>query len=660
MELNQQDVLAATTRLAAELAGLEACDPALGPADRHRYVRAVLEDGIDELARADDARFDHVADCLLLAGQNMQDARLAALDGRVGTLEHPEPPTLPHLATDTAIMLGVELAIVLGAEVGVPALIALAAARVRSRTTRQLTAVPAEPLATLAATAADRREVVAGLRSVTAGTPGGATEFAEENARQQLADADQRLRIGLVAAMTGAESVEAVTETLDRLAAPTSPELTELLGGVAARTTVQRVAENGAVNVTARLHAAGAPPAPAARSPFLSSTYAGAVLAEIRRDQEEAAREWRRLRFAVRAVPDRHLTLSPLVHELCLRIQLFTPHPFVETGLATRREALVLGFETLLWLGWLRHAGALGAEPVAAFDVDRTWGPSPEAGMVFGTRHAESVTRDVAPGGSLVYRTSGTDYPGIARLADEGLATFLYFRYAGPWFTAHPRTAPAPLEFTPARYEQVAAMPGSTPLGFDNLDRSDRLAEMKLLVITFFRLLDAAPGGRLGGSAAQPSRDVLAALVEGREPLAAHLASLPTLQPPPPGPQAPPPVVVPGPDLTDPRAVAETAVLLLGQLVTELELAVVGQLGPVLTDDSAEAQAGRVAAADLAESIEALTTAVGQQRELVDRLAAGHPDLLARARAYDPRIARLQAARPVLGWQLDEPFLPAN
>jgi hypothetical protein len=89
MTLDPKDLTAATAALTAELAGVDACKPDWTLADQARYVRVLIEDGIDELARNDDAHYDYVADCVLLAGQNMQDARLQLIEERLDAVENP-------------------------------------------------------------------------------------------------------------------------------------------------------------------------------------------------------------------------------------------------------------------------------------------------------------------------------------------------------------------------------------------------------------------------------------------------------------------------------------------------------------------------------------------------------------------------------------------
>jgi hypothetical protein len=387
------------------------------------------------------------------------------------------------------------------------------------------------------------------------------------------------------------------------------------------------------------------------------------MLSQVRQEQEMAARDWRLLRFAVRCLPDAALLGSPFAQELCLRIRLFTVDPVVEGGLVDSREALVLGMETQLWLAWLRHIDALGVVMTGDFPAVRQRGPEIAPGMVFEDKHVHEAKLLFVGLGVATYGCRGALYPGIRRLTD-GLAEFLYLRYAHPYFLAHPDDAPSPLTFDPVRYEEVPDLPPQSPLGLTDIDRADRVGEMKLLVIAFFQMIDTAPDTEIGGSDAKPARDVLRALLDAPDPLAAYLKALPETSEPdrPPDEPAPEPVTDPAlaaPGVVaDPRLMAEVSVQLLGTLVTDLEVAILTDGGPASFDDSAEGQAERVAALDLAARIEALLEAVPLQQKVAEGLAAQFPDLLDRVRAYGPRVIQLADAWSRSGWQYDESFTP--
>ena len=127
------------TAVARFLAGVDALG--WNEPDRVRYVRTFLEDGIDALARAEDARFDFLAHCAQLASDNMQDARLHVADERLAELENPDSDaSVEAFFVELAIILALELAVVATATIAIPALIAFVAAGARTRAVRKVVA----------------------------------------------------------------------------------------------------------------------------------------------------------------------------------------------------------------------------------------------------------------------------------------------------------------------------------------------------------------------------------------------------------------------------------------------------------------------------------------------------------------------------------------
>ncbi|GAA1860907.1 hypothetical protein [Asanoa iriomotensis] len=84
-----EEVNAAVTSAIRQLRMIDACRDVWTEADQSRYIRVLLEDWIDELARADEAQCDFMAECAFLACENMQDARLGILEERVDRAENP-------------------------------------------------------------------------------------------------------------------------------------------------------------------------------------------------------------------------------------------------------------------------------------------------------------------------------------------------------------------------------------------------------------------------------------------------------------------------------------------------------------------------------------------------------------------------------------------
>jgi autotransporter adhesin len=131
------------------------------------------------------------------------------------------------------------------------------------------------------------------MRDLARRTPGGVTQLAEHDALLELATARQKLRVAEAAAATGDSVLTRVEAAM--ASTPASPDLATFLTGVVKHTTVNRVAENGTVNLTALLKAAALPPATAggARSRiFLGSLVAGGMLSQVRQEVVGFALRW--------------------------------------------------------------------------------------------------------------------------------------------------------------------------------------------------------------------------------------------------------------------------------------------------------------------------------------------------------------------------------
>ena len=124
----------------------------------------------------------------------------------------------------------------------------------------------------------------------------------------------------------------------------------------------------------------------------------------------------------------------------------------------------------------------------------------------------QPIEDDGAPS-PLSASADGISYPGLLKIND-GQAEYLYGRFAHGFFTLDPDAAPPPLEFKPARYAEVASLPATELAGLiPNRDRERRVAEMKLLVIEFFRIFSENPAA-IGGAGGQEAREILRPLLE--------------------------------------------------------------------------------------------------------------------------------------------------
>ena len=96
-----------TAHIKSLLAAVQACAPEWPEAHQTAYLRLFLETGLDELERAEGDYYDFLATCVHLAGENMQDARLWALESQLAELQNP-PVSLEALLLDAAILLAGE------------------------------------------------------------------------------------------------------------------------------------------------------------------------------------------------------------------------------------------------------------------------------------------------------------------------------------------------------------------------------------------------------------------------------------------------------------------------------------------------------------------------------------------------------------------------
>jgi hypothetical protein len=629
--------------IARHLAAIDALGLEWSSADQIRYVRTALEHGIDALQRADDARFDFLADCAMLAGQNMQDARLHFTDERLRRLENPESDaTVGSFFLELGIILALELVVVATATYAVPALIAFAAAGARSQAVRSLTdvasvgagleravaqrAATSKALDALATVVADREAV---LLQVSAQNRWNALPTQE--AMQSLGLAQREYAVGLAAHESSLTLVEAVHAAIDAAAGSVPPSLTsaqlqELLDGALANTTVGRVAEQIATDDVVR-ELLSAPQGEATGAPgmFQTSELVGRFLESNERARAEAADQWAELRFHIRVLPDAAFVASEITQQLLWSLHADPPPP---GGPGPRPDSadgqtLVRGMEVVLWLAWMRQIQALGQRFITTSPTPVT--PLPHEGRVWMDMFVTSIRGVVGFGGAATF-VDGIRYPGLVALADDH-AQYLYGQFAREFFVRTPDACPAPLEFDAARYDTVDTLP-------EGQERTDRLAEMKLLTIVFFQTLEADPAaiGSGGDPLVDRARETLRMLL-GLEPehdiVAEFLASQP-------------PISVPDAELPEQTRVSEPAedalaaynaervarddLTKLATMITDLDL-LISQF-PSEPIDSSAGLVERFAAEDLKQAIADKQQAVATQYETFVEHAAGQPALV--------------------------------
>jgi hypothetical protein len=630
-------------------------------ADQIRYVRTFLEEGIDALARAEEARFDFLADCAMLASHNMQDARLHVTDERLAKLENPDgDATAGGFFVELGVILALELVVVATATYAVPALIGFAAAAARTRALRRLT----DPLSQSVEGAVTQRQAASEslkkLRDAIADKEAELLRVGRDHpwyhapvtdAVQALRQAEHDYRVGEVA-HASETLLKAVSAVLDAAAGAVPPNLTsaglqKMLDGTLANATVGRVAEQVATDdVVRKLLAATPEAASAAPALFQTSTLVGRFLEDNARARADAAREWAAMRFHIRVLPDASLVASDIAQKLLWAVIADPPPPGGPgpgPGSADA-EMIVRGMEVVLWLAWMRQTQALGQRFVSEVPVPGLGG---YAGGVRGDvfiaslRLADGTQVPVGKRSPLPGLAHGFRYPGLLALAD-GHAQYLYGQFAREFFVRVPGECPAPLEFDAARYDSVDALP-------DGQERTDRIAEMKLLTIVFFQTLEADP--TKVGSGAHPlvdeARETLRTLLDvGKEQdtFAEFLASQPKTSEP----DAPLPYET---TLLDPvqevlvalvaERVARDDAVKLATMVTDLDLLISqAPSGPV--DDAEAGLVERFAAEDLRQRIQDQQAAVEVQYDTFLEHAAGQTELVDDVNAaYEARIRLL-------------------
>ena len=628
--------------------------------DQIRFVRVFVEEGIGQLARSDEARFALIAECALLAGENMQDARLHLIEERL----EPAEETLGGFLVNLGLMLAVELAVVSGASFALPAILGIAAARLQSLRARQLitTRVTEKHLASEGLAAMEKILKAKKQEHADAITEWNRTKLnALERSTARIAVF--KAKNDYAVAQQALETSEALLQKAREAAAtPKTPAETTLkssrlqtfMEGVLAPTTLARVAENSAASVTQKMiDSDGSAGAAGLTEPFKSSTLVGLFLAETARERDEAAEAWAATQLHIRSLTDDQFINSELAQQIFFCVHSEPASASARDMVAVDRDALTLGIEGALWLAWLRTIDALGKTEVSGRPV-----VGGVEGRVHGTLFIKHVTIIEGSDPSEHFGTErterladGTVYPGLAKVRD-GHAEYLYGRFAHAFFTQNPKSAPPPLVFEPSRYHEVASLPVNDLLG-PNQDRLARVAEMKLLVIEFFRTFEENLEA-IGGAAGQEARQILRGLLEllpDADPVSDYLESLPPISEPdlPAAEEGEFDELLPPQDPValleaSPERAARDAATKLASLVTDLDL--------LITQASSTEDDERLAA------IASQQDAVRSQYAEFQGLASGQSALLDEVQTdYEARIDRL-TDWPTPSWKWFGPETP--
>ncbi len=517
------DTQAAIDAATRQMAMIDACGGTWAEADQVRVIRAFLGRGITELAHIEQANFELIAECAMLAGENMQDVRLGMLEEQ----SDEGPDGFFGFLINLGIMLALELLVVSAASWALPALVFFVASRAQAKSARELVAVFAKRAEAESRHSASLQNLAAAGRKVDQKRAAAEDLYEKQNEHwtryfehrrtvRELKTVENEYALGIVALERDADLVKQAYDAAGRAAGNATPvfssdKLKTFLGGVTAQTTIARVAENTAsegVDKIMAMVSGGIDGALATQ--FQTSTLLGGFLAEARKEKNRAAEQWAAMRFHIDCLSDEDLLTSEAAQELFFRIHYEQPSAMLQDLSYRNREFMVVGIEGALWFAWLSRAKALGEE---RFE-NRQVGPGKRRWDIYNDLYITGFPTDVA---GLAH---GISYPGLVRISDKH-AEYLYARFARSFYIVNPSKAPpfsVPLDaeqntstggiaFDARRYDEVPSMPMNDAFNFQERIRLGRVAEMKLLVILFFRLFAQDPAV-IGGTESELGAEV--------------------------------------------------------------------------------------------------------------------------------------------------------
>jgi hypothetical protein len=504
---------------------LQAVVSAVDQVEANRQVpllRGAIDLGLNRVATAESAYYDFLAECVMLATQNMQDVRLDDVERRLLRLENPEGPGFIEILVETSVILGVELVVALGAPYLVGPALILLSARLLARSSR----VPASRVTRLAARQKLLSDKVTSLKHdltraelelaharrdfKTNIDTGNQTPQAAYQIIREARDSVQSTQTALELVGQELESADKVVDAFyaglkGRAAKVRSLQLTTFLNGAAGHTLRGRIGESSGQQVARLLKEAweqGESSRTLTESPFLGSTVVGAILSRLRELRLEAERGHGYTRLLLHRIDDAAFATDPTAQDIARGI--FDAIGPLDDALALAeiaRPVVVRGFEAMLWHEWLSVTGALLIEPKQTFAS----GFALEPGELHNGFLTQRLVRQpaITPGelgglgilaalGALVsdagYVYEGDLYHGVRKLS-EHQAKYLYDTFAAPYFAIQENAnlLPFPGEYDPSRYTAVlSAAPRTTGEVLSNFERERRLDEMRLMVVVFF------------------------------------------------------------------------------------------------------------------------------------------------------------------------------
>lgn len=656
--------------VARQTASIDACAPEWDEAAQTRFIRLLVEQGIDELEADEHEYFDFMTDCAMLASENMQDARLQALEHRVNDLENPSFNLAETLLEGVLILVG-ELIIVAGAYYAIPALAAAFSTRMISREARKI--VDNMPnfdeqigrVVKLELKIFDNVDETGRLMKEIDEL--GPWHWSEVLAKQTRIDEIRResaslraeLKIGRATIASGkAEAAARAMSAYEQATAKwsmQSPKLKEFVDGVYGNATLGRIGETLGQDIAAVSMAMFSGGGGEEFLPFETSGIVGELLTAIRSKRRTIRQEWGDLRILVRHLGDDEFLDNETVRGLTALISAARYRPGNLAALTVEQRApFVLGFESMLWRCWFAYSNLLHVIPFEERDPDGTH----HEGETYDGRLVTEHYADDAPDG-YGYFMNGDYYPGAMSL-NEPLAKLLYGKFARSFFSRRPEMVPAPMRaldengrFDVARYDALWAMPENNIVGFKNQDRASRLDEVRVLIIVYFirgaRLIETQGDG----DAERKVREMILEIIgspkpdPGQSPLDEIEDRLPRFD----APGGPAISASPDPEL---QSLADTLAKagglerkwLLGDARLQLEIAL-GRLESLIATYSAATAGGTTAIGDAEDEIESTQEEVKARHAAFLELAEDQPGIVADADAkLDERIRTSTAWLP--------------
>lgn len=535
------------------LASIDQCAPDFDEATQLRFVRLLVEQGLDELEADDNDYYDFLFQCAILASENMQDARLQVLEHRVDDLENP-PFSLAQTLLEGALIMVGEVIIATSAYYAIPALMAVLSSRKLTRTAHgilgQIPTFDGDIKKNLAIELRILENVLETQKAFKAIDAAGLNRWGDQLPLYEKIDAIRRdsamLRSQLKASRLALEygkkeAAQRAIEAYESAAASIklkSTRLDEFLNGVLGNTVIGRIGETAGQDLSAISMKLFSASDPSVFLPFQTSGIVGELISAIQDLRRTSRQNWGDLRLQIRTIDDTKFLESETVRSLQALASAARYQPGkVSTLTSEERNAFILGFEALLWKHWFIYSNLLYLVPFAERDPER-WH---QVGEVFEGRLVKSQDLgDLNDGQGYGFVIGGDHYPGAQSL-NEDLAKILFNKFAKDYFVSNPGEVPAPMlainvqgDFDVARYHEAWRMSKTDFIGGENSARARLVDEVRVLVIVYFmRTARDKQAEQDAGGAADSIRNIIREIIglPENQPLD-PFPSLPTFEAP--------------------------------------------------------------------------------------------------------------------------------